>query len=105
MQKIIITGGTGLVGKRLSALLLEKGFGVNILCRNPKKPNEYKWNIEADFFDEKVFENAVAIIHLAGAGVADARWTIARKQEIIDSRVKSTQLLVHYLAKGNHQIK
>lgn len=105
MKKIIITGGTGLVGKRLTILLKEKGYEVNILCRNPKQPNEYKWNIEANFIDEKVFENAIAIIHLAGAGVADKRWTEERKQEIIDSRVKSTQLLFQYLAEGKHQIQ
>ena len=105
MKKIIITGGTGLVGKRLTILLKEKGYEVNILCRNPKQPNEYKWNIEANFIDEKVFENAIAIIHLAGAGVADKRWTDERKQEIIDSRVKSTQLLFQYLAEGKHQIQ
>ncbi|MBK6273962.1 MAG: TIGR01777 family protein [Saprospirales bacterium] len=105
MKKIIITGGTGLVGKRLTTFLQEKGYEVNILCRNPKQPNEYKWNIEANFIDEKVFENAIAIIHLAGAGVADKRWTDERKQEIIDSRVKSTQLLFQYLAKGKHQIQ
>ncbi|HUM51919.1 MAG TPA: TIGR01777 family oxidoreductase [Chitinophagales bacterium] len=105
MKKIIISGGTGLVGKRLTTLLKEKGYEVNILCRNPKNPNEYKWNIEANFIDEKVFENAIAIIHLAGAGVADKRWTDERKQEIIDSRVKSTQLLFQYLAKEKHQIQ
>ena len=105
MKKIIITGGTGLVGKRLTTFLQEKGYEVNILCRNPKQPNEYKWNIEANFIDVKVFENAIAIIHLAGAGVADKRWTDERKQEIIDSRVKSTQLLFQYLAKGKHQIQ
>ncbi|MBP6660249.1 MAG: TIGR01777 family oxidoreductase [Chitinophagales bacterium] len=105
MKKIIITGGTGLVGKRLTTFLQEKGYEVNILCRNPKQPNEYKWNIEANFIDEKVFENAIAIIHLAGAGVADKRWTDERKQEIIDSRVKSTQLLFQYLAEGKHQIQ
>ena len=105
MKKIIITGGTGLVGKRLTTFLQEKGYEVNILCRNPKQPNEYKWNIEANFIDEKVFENAIAIIHLAGAGVADKRWTDERKQEIIDSRVKSTQLLFEYLAEGKHQIQ
>ncbi len=103
--KVIITGGTGLVGKRLTVLLEENGFEVLILCRNPKKSNEYKWNLEENYIDEKIFENAGAIIHLAGAGVADARWTDARKQEIIESRTKSAQLLYKYLEKGNHQIQ
>ena len=105
MKKVIITGGTGLVGKRLTSLLANKGYEVNILCRNPKKPGEYKWDMNEQYIDEKVFENADAIIHLAGAGVADSRWTDARKKEIIDSRTKSAQLLFHYLEKGNHQIQ
>jgi uncharacterized protein (TIGR01777 family) len=104
MEKVIITGGTGLVGKRLTKLLLEKGFEVNILCRNPKKPNEFRWNIEEKYIDSKVFEQAAAIIHLAGAGVADKRWTNARKQEIIDSRTLSTQLIADYLSKHQHTI-
>lgn len=104
MEKVIITGGTGLVGQRLTKLLLEKGFEVNILCRNPKKPNEFRWNIEEKYIDSKVFEQAVVIIHLAGAGVADKRWTTARKQEIIDSRTLSTQLIADYLSKHQHTI-
>jgi uncharacterized protein len=103
--KVIITGGTGLVGKRLTELLTEKGYEVNILCRNPKKQNEYKWNISDNFIDSKVFQDAVAIIHLAGAGVADARWTEARKREIIDSRIKSADLIFQYLSKETHHIQ
>lgn len=105
MKKVIISGGTGLVGKHLSRLLLSKGYQVNILCRSPAKRNEYKWNIEENYIDEKVFEDAFAIIHLAGAGIADKRWTDERKQEIIDSRVKSTQLLRNYLSTGKHTIQ
>ena len=105
MAKVIITGGTGLVGKRLTTFLKEKGYDVNILARKVKAVNEYEWNIETGFIDEKVFKDAVAIIHLAGAGVADERWTDKRKKEIIDSRVKSADLLHQYLAKGNHTIQ
>lgn len=52
-KKVIITGGTGLVGKRLTELLISKNYQVNILCRNPKKANEYKWNLEENYIDEK----------------------------------------------------
>jgi hypothetical protein len=104
MQKVIITGGTGLVGKRLTTLLQQNGFEVNILCRNPQKQNEYKWNIEDGFIDTLVFKDAIAIVHLAGAGVADARWTDARKKEIIDSRIQSTALLYQYLSNEQHHI-
>ena len=103
--KVIITGGTGLVGKRLTDLLTGKGYQVNILCREPKKPNEFKWNPEENYLDEKAFENATAIIHLAGANVADERWTDKRKKEIIDSRIKSAQLLYDYLSKTDHNIE
>lgn len=104
MKKVIITGGTGLVGQRLATLLKHKGFEVNILCRNPKKPNEFKWNIEEGYIDERVFEQTSAIIHLAGAGVADKRWTEARKKEIIESRTKSARLLYKYLSGGKYPV-
>lgn len=104
MKKVIITGGTGLVGQRLTTLLKHKGFEVNILCRNPKRPNEFKWNIDEHYIDERVFEQASAIIHLAGAGVADKRWTASRKKEIIESRTKSAHLLYEYLAKGKYPV-
>lgn len=105
MQKVIITGGTGLVGKRLTTLLKQGGYEVNILCRNPKYANEYKWSVEEGYIDTLVFKDAIAIIHLAGAGVADARWTDVRKKEIIDSRVQSTELLYKYISKDKHQIQ
>jgi uncharacterized protein len=105
MQKVIITGGTGLVGKRLSALLANNGYTVNILCRNPKNANEYKWNIEERYLDTKVFEDAIAVIHLAGAGVADKRWSDNRKKEIINSRIDTAQLLYQYLVKEKHNIQ
>ncbi|MBK9330585.1 MAG: TIGR01777 family protein [Sphingobacteriales bacterium] len=104
MAKVIITGGTGLVGKRLTQLLLNRGYGVNILCRNPKRPNEFKWDISGNYIDKNVFEQANAIIHLAGAGVADERWTAERKKEIIDSRIRSAGLLYDYLANNKHTI-
>lgn len=105
MRKVIITGGTGLVGKRLSELLKQHGYKENILCRNPKKTDEYKWNVEEGYMDESAFEGTEIIVHLAGAGVADQRWTDSRKKEIIDSRVASTRLLFKYLSKKTHTIK
>ncbi len=105
MRKVIITGGTGLVGKRLSELLKQHGYKVNILCRNPKKTDEYKWYVEEGYMDESAFEGTEIIVHLAGAGVADHSWTDSRKKEIIDSRVASTRLLFKYLSKKTHAIK
>ena len=103
MSKILITGGTGLVGSRLTEMLVDKNHEVVVLSRNPKNKNEFKWDISKAFIDEKVFENTDYIIHLAGAGIADERWSEKRKQLIIDSRVESANLLFHKVKE--HKIK
>lgn len=92
---ILITGGTGLVGQLLVTKLLAKNYTVRVLTRTPKNKNEFAWDIASEYIDEKAFENLDYIIHLAGAGIADKRWSIKRKQEIIDSRTKSTELLLN----------
>ncbi|WBX72800.1 TIGR01777 family oxidoreductase [Tenacibaculum pacificus] len=93
MTKILITGGTGLVGKQLQQVFKKQNIEVVILTRNPKQENEFKWDINQKYIDEKAFENITHIIHLAGAGIADKRWTITRKKELINSRVDSANLL------------
>lgn len=93
MAKILITGGTGLVGRHLSKLLTEKKHITTILTRNPTKENEFKWDYKNNYVDTIAFEDIDYIIHLAGAGIADKRWTAERKKVIIDSRVETTNLL------------
>ena len=93
MAKILITGGTGLVGTRLTAMLTEKNHEVRILSRTPKEKNEFKWEVSTEFIDAKAFENVDYIIHLAGAGIADKRWTKERKEVILSSRVATANLL------------
>ncbi|REH50614.1 hypothetical protein C7448_104226 [Tenacibaculum gallaicum] len=93
MATILITGGTGLIGKELTKKLTSEGHVVNILTRTPKKDNEFRWNVEESFIDKDAFTNVNYIIHLAGAGIADKRWTNNRKKELIDSRVKTANLL------------
>ncbi len=93
MNKILITGGTGLVGRYLQKKLQEKNYSVVILTRNPTLKNEFKWNIAEEYIDDAAFKDITHIIHLAGAGIADKRWTDKRKQELINSRVKSANLL------------
>ena len=105
MAKILITGGTGLVGKHLTELLTLKGYEVRILTRNPKKNNEYKWDIINNFLDDKALEDIDYIIHLAGAGIADKRWSNERKKVIIDSRVESTNLLFRKVKELNIHLK
>lgn len=93
MAKILITGGTGLVGRHLSKLLTEKNHITTILTRNPTKENEFKWDYKNNYVDTIAFEDIDYIIHLAGAGIADKRWTAERKKVIIDSRVETANLL------------
>ncbi|BDC97912.1 TIGR01777 family oxidoreductase [Persicobacter psychrovividus] len=108
-KTILITGGSGLVGKQLTDILLHQGATVKHLGRTPKTQangvQTYKWDISAQTIDPAAFTDVDCIVHLAGAGVADEPWTKARKQEIRDSRVKGTQLLEKYLIKVPHQVK
>ncbi len=108
MAVILISGGTGLVGKALSNHLLSKGHEIRILSRNPESTNNIKsfyWNVEKNEIDEKAFDGVEHIVHLAGSGIADKRWTHARKQEIIDSRVNSIKLITSIVKKKNIQLK
>ncbi|WP_299012302.1 TIGR01777 family oxidoreductase [uncultured Polaribacter sp.] len=105
MAKILITGGTGLVGTRLTALLLEKNHEVRILTRNPNAKNEFHWDYSKSYVDEKALENIDYIIHLAGAGIADKRWTADRKKVIIDSRVATANLLFDKIKEHNIALK
>ena len=107
-NKVLITGASGLIGPKLIRLLLEKGHQVSVLSRNPHKikgVNVFQWDIDKQTIDNQAFEGIDTIIHLAGAGIADERWTKARKQLIIDSRVQSTKLLYKGIEQTNTPIK
>lgn len=105
MSRILITGGTGLVGTRLTEMLIAKKHEVVILSRNPQNKNEFKWDVSANYIDEKALIDTDYIIHLAGAGIADKRWTEERKQVIIDSRVKTANLLFDKITALNVHLK
>lgn len=105
MAKILVTGGTGLVGRRLTALLTEKNHEVRILSRNPKNENEFKWDFSKGFLDDKAIENIDYIIHLAGAGIADKRWTKERKEVILNSRVATANLIFDKIKAQNIPLK
>ncbi|PKP30061.1 MAG: TIGR01777 family protein [Bacteroidetes bacterium HGW-Bacteroidetes-16] len=103
MKNILITGGSGLVGKHLTAMLTQRGYHVAWLSRNPEKVSSIKtffWDVRAEKLDQEAIEFADAIVHLAGAGIADKPWSAKRKQEIVDSRVKSTELIISQLKRS-----
>ncbi len=96
MPTILIAGGAGLIGSRLSVLLREAGYDVIHFSRRARPDAEfptYQWDVAAGAYDEAAIQRADYVINLAGAGIADKRWTPTRKQLIIDSRVNSTRLL------------
>lgn len=101
-MNILITGGTGFIGKELSAFLIQNGHQVKILSRNG---GDYTWNIPQKTIEPAAFHGIDCIVHLAGAGIADKTWTKARKAELIASRVESTQLLLEQLKSIPHQVK
>lgn len=108
MKKVLITGGTGLVGKELSAELLKRGYKVSILSRSEGKNKDfkyYKWNIDEFYLDTDALKDQDYIVHLAGENLGAARWTKKQKQKIIDSRVKSSELIFEKIKETNTSIK
>lgn len=65
MAKILITGGTGLIGLRLKKTLIDKNHEVIVLTREPKNNDEFMWDLSSNYIDEKALENTDYIIHLA----------------------------------------
>ncbi|SDE91841.1 TIGR01777 family oxidoreductase [Chitinophaga filiformis] len=112
MDTVLITGGTGLVGRALTKLLTDIGYKVIILSRhmsNGYTDNELvsyaHWDVARQTIDEAAIQQADYIVHLAGANVGDKRWTAARKREIVNSRVQSAGLLFDALSKYPNKVK
>jgi len=111
MAIVLISGGTGLIGKKLTSYLIDRNYEVIILSRqknksssNPKISYSY-WDINNEVIDAGVIHKADHIIHLAGAGVMDKKWTKEYKKIIVDSRVKSAALLIKALKENPNQVK
>jgi len=106
-KNILITGASGSVGRRLTRLLLDKGYQVSALSRTPGHDPAVKtfiWDVNQGIIDERCIEGIDTIIHLAGAGIAEKRWTDARKKELIDSRTRSIGLIYDLLKTREHQV-
>lgn len=105
-KKILITGASGLVGSHLTEMLLQKGYQVVHVGRTKRvgKIPAFVWDVNTGEFDNQALEGVDAIINLAGAGVADKRWTELRKREILESRIKSVALLNKVLSTVPHRV-
>jgi uncharacterized protein (TIGR01777 family) len=109
MATILITGGTGTIGKAISKFLTAKQYQVIILTRHLPRPggdiSYATWDPAQQRIDIDALQKADYIINLAGAGVADKRWTQQRKAELVDSRVQSGKLLVKALQENANKVK
>lgn len=104
MPKVLITGGTGHIGKALGRKLLDKGYEVAILSRSRTPVHGFPilfWDPENKVIDKEAVESADHIIHLAGANIGNRRWTKKRKLQIIDSRVKPADLIFDLVSESN----
>lgn len=90
---VLLAGGSGMIGQRLSALLQNLGYEIRVLSRSPKGPNQFRWDPAKGEIDTRSLEGVHAVINLAGEGIASGRWTKARKRRIFESRVQSSLTL------------
>lgn len=104
-KNILLTGGTGFIGKHLTDLLIDNGFSVSVLSRSDRKNTSsityYKWDLDRNYIDEEAILKADYIIHLAGEGIVEKRWTEKRKKDILESRTKPINLIFSILEKNN----
>ena len=109
MEKVVISGGTGLVGNRLIKSLKEKGYEITVLSRSKNYEKDgvsYRaWDPQKGELDRELIDEADHIINLAGANVADKRWTESYKKMIRESRVLSTRLLVSKANESPNHLK
>lgn len=105
-KNVLITGASGLIGSRLTTLLQQNGHQVKHLVRSKKFTNvpTFLWDVDRRQLDPAALTSTDAVVHLAGAGVADKRWTTERKKEILDSRTQSTRLLFEAIQRNRNII-
>ena len=107
-KNILLTGGTGFIGNYLTNVLIANGFSISVLSRSNRKNTNtityYKWNLEKNYIDENAVLKADYIIHLAGEGIVEKRWTEKRKKQIIQSRIQPIELIHSVLQKHNKSL-
>lgn len=97
MKTILVTGGSGIIGRRLSEMLRENAYKVLWLSRERHLNGDYpryRWNYHKQEIEKEALEQADFIIHLAGSNLGDDKWTRRKKQEIVESRVQTATLLL-----------
>lgn len=108
MPQVLITGGSGLIGQSLGKRLQQAGHEVSILSRSKSSgkalPSHF-WHVESKQISKELVNTSEYIVHLAGANIGQSRWTPARKKLIVNSRIKSAQLIFDNLDPQNNRLK
>lgn len=101
METILVAGGTGLIGKKLSQYWKNAGHKVRILTRDESDPENsfFHWDPMKGELDKTALEGVTVIVNLSGAGIGDKRWTEKRRKELFNSRIQSTRCLWRYAEK------
>lgn len=108
METVLITGGTGLLGNHIGKKLKEKGYNIALLSRKRNTPGTipvYTWDPEKNSIDPEAISGADYIIHLAGEGIGDKRWTGRRRKFIFDSRIKTGELILKKVLESGKNLK
>ena len=108
MATVLITGGSGLIGSALTSALLDQDHEVRHLTRAHKRVGPIRtflWDLEKGTMDREALSGVDHIVHLAGAGIADKRWTAVRVNELIASRTESARLLLRTAQEQQVQVK
>lgn len=107
-KRVLISGGSGLIGMHLTSLLLEKGYTVSHLSRKASqfgKVRVYRWDPEKRIADHALTGEFDYLIHLSGAGIGEKRWTGKRKNEILSSRVDTAKFLYDIVLNNNIKLR
>ncbi len=109
MAKVLITGGTGLIGTALTQALESAGHQVHLLSRTASNAGgnvkRFRWSVQQGTMDPSAWAGVEHVVHLAGAGIADKRWSPARVQELVDSRAASARILLRSAKEHGVQLK
>ena len=108
METVLITGGAGLIGRHLCKKLKEKGYNIALLRRKSNPYDDipvYTWDPDKNIIDPQAISNADYIIHLAGAGIGDKRWTKKRRVLISDSRIKTGELIFNKVQESGKRLR
>lgn len=97
-QRVVVSGSSGLIGTALVDALTSAGHPVTCVVRSNPGPDRALWDPQTGTIDAKALEGAWAVVHLAGEGIADSKWTPEHKKKVMDSRVLGTTLLSNTIA-------